>query len=323
MIIKFLSYLKRITRKILYRGLTKNFYRKASAIKVFFKQNLSDKDFIKKHFIENTGIVPNIKDPTHYHEKVLWLKTYYRNPLMKKVSDKYRVRDYVKANGYGDLLPPIYGAYENFSDIDFDDVPNKVFIKSNHTSGHNMMIERNVTSLKRAEKFFNKSKKVNYYTRSREWNYDGIPPLLIVEPYLNMDDFKDYKFFVFNGSVELLQVLDGINDEKGIQTPDYKANIYNKDLELLNRIDKFRDELDYENVKFTSQLKYIWQAAEELGREFPFCRVDFVVSDNKCYFGEITFFPDGGNMVIDDDELSLYLGAKINLEKIPKKHLNI
>ena len=48
-------------------------------------------------------------------KKLLWLKfnTYWKNPLIKQCADKYRVREYLEEKGYGDLLNPIIGVYDD------------------------------------------------------------------------------------------------------------------------------------------------------------------------------------------------------------------
>lgn len=57
----------------------------------------------------------NLNNPETLNEKILWLKfnTYWKNPLIKQCADKYRVREYLEEKGYGDLLNPIIGVYDD------------------------------------------------------------------------------------------------------------------------------------------------------------------------------------------------------------------
>jgi len=313
--------LKRRLRKLLYKGITKNIYVYLSNIKIFLNKNLTDKEFIKKDFIKNTGITPNLENPKEFHEKVLWLKIHYRNPLMKKCSDKYRVREYVEEKGFSNYLMNIYGAYKSFDDIDFKALPDKVFIKTNHASGLNMMIDKNKTNLKKAKKYFDKSQKFNYYKRSREWNYDGMTPLLVVEPFLDMKNFNDYKFYVLDGKVEFFTICDNLTDANGIQSlSESSINYYDKNLNLLDDIGSLRPGLAKE-IQFSKDLDKMWRAAEKLAAEFPYCRVDFIVSEHEVYFGEMTFYSNGGNLVIKPKERSIEMGSNIKLDNIDSRYL--
>lgn len=49
--------------------------------------------------------------------------------------DKYEVRKHIANNISGDILIPLYGLYENASEIPFEKIPDKFVIKPTHTSG--------------------------------------------------------------------------------------------------------------------------------------------------------------------------------------------
>jgi hypothetical protein len=50
----------------------------------------------KERMYRVIGYYPNLKNPRSFNEKILWKKVYDRNPLLPIVSDKYRVREYIK-----------------------------------------------------------------------------------------------------------------------------------------------------------------------------------------------------------------------------------
>ncbi|MDW4326951.1 ATP-grasp fold amidoligase family protein [Staphylococcus saprophyticus] len=81
------------------------------------------------------------------------------------------MREHLIAKGYSEILPPFIGVYKSFREIDFNQLPKKVFLKTNHTSGINQAIVNGETDLKKTNEKFEKALQQNYYDISREWNY--------------------------------------------------------------------------------------------------------------------------------------------------------
>lgn len=210
--------------------------------------------------------------------------------------------------------------YDKFDDIDFENLPDKTFLKSSHASGINQIVIKNNTDFENVKTIFDRASRLNYYTKSREWNYDGLKPRIIVEPFLDMSNFIDYKFFVINGRVEYFAVIKEINDEKGNQSLNSKFNLYNTDLKPLE-VDVKRPKFDDSNFEFTSRISELFEISEDLASPFPYCRVDFLVSEDSVLFGEITFFPTGGNSVMYPLGNEYYYGNKLDLNQIENKYI--
>ena len=312
--------IKKLVRNVLYKGKFKNIYERVSEIRKNKNKKISDKEYIIKRTIENTGLIPNIENPKMLFEKIIWLKCYYKNLLMTFCTDKYEVKNYIEQKGYSNILMPNYGVFEKFEDIDFSRLPSKVFIKSTHTSGVNQIFEKGRTNYKKTKKRFNNSLKSNYFYKSREWNYKNIEPRLIVEPFLNMEDFIDYKFFVIDGKVEYFAIVKNINDDEGLQSTDVKFNMYYPNLKRFNG-DVGRKKFDDYNFQFSEFVDEMIKIAEDLSTPFIYCRVDFLVSKEKIIFGEMTFFPNGGAMILKPLSLEYYYGEKLDLEKIEGKYV--
>ena len=64
---------------------------------------LPDKTYIRLYHKLRVGKSINMNNPQTLNEKLQWLKFNYRFPLQSIVSDKYLVRDYVKAVSYTHL----------------------------------------------------------------------------------------------------------------------------------------------------------------------------------------------------------------------------
>lgn len=314
-----LNKIKLTLRKLLLRESTKDFYKKIRQLKITLLHILNDEQYVRLNMKLNTGLKLNLDNPQMHVEKINWLKLNYRNPLQTEYTDKYKMREHLIKHNYGHILPPLIGVYDSFNKIEIDTLPNKVFMKTTHTSGVNQILEKDVTDIEKTAKKFNKALKQNYYKFSREWNYKNIPPRILIEEYLDMTQYLDYKLFVFNGKVEFFAVIKGINDDKGNQSLNNSFNLYDTKLNKL-RVDVKRKEFNDTDFEFSQFLNEMINIAEDLASPFPFCRVDFLVSENKLIFGEMTFHPNGGEMVLYPLENEYYYGEKIKLEEIPKTY---
>lgn len=316
------TYIKKKFRKTFYKGPTKQLYKALSKYRIKKDKKLDDVTFVKKKFKENTGLDLNLCNPKLFNEKINWLKLFYRDDLMTQCTDKIAVREYVKQNGYGNILVPIIATYESVDAMNFDDLPNKVFIKTNHTSGYNAIYEKNKTDKKAIKKYFKKALETNYYYVGREWNYKNIKPKIVVEPYIDMSKFDDFKLFMFNGKLEYYAIIKGITDDKGQQSSSTFFNLYNMNDDPLD-VDVDRKMFDDSKYVFPKILPQIKEAAAKLSQPFPFCRVDFLVYKDEFYFGEITFFPNGGMQLMKPIEKEIFYGDKIDLSRINEENINL
>lgn len=307
-------------RSLLLRESTKNVYKNLRKAKIFLFSVLPDELYVKLNIYLNTGLILNLKNPQMHVEKVNWLKLNYRNSLQTEYTDKYLVRSHLKKKNYENFLPNLIGVYDKFEHINLDLLPEKVFLKTNHMSGVNQVLEKSKTNINKTKSRFNKALNSNYYKNSREWNYLNISPKILVEEYLDMSKYLDYKFFVFDGKAEFFAVIKEVNDEYGNQSIKNKFNLYDMKQKPLN-VDVKREKFDDTNFKFSEFIPEMKKMAENLANPFPFCRVDFLVSKNKFLFGEITFHPNGGEMVMYPLKNEYFYGNKIDLNKIHKEHI--
>lgn len=73
--------------------------------------------------------------PKTIDEKISWMVFNYDTTIWTELADKYRVRLYVIDRGLDDILVPLYGKWDNVSEIDWDALPQQFVIKTNHGSG--------------------------------------------------------------------------------------------------------------------------------------------------------------------------------------------
>ncbi|WP_300902903.1 ATP-grasp fold amidoligase family protein [uncultured Clostridium sp.] len=273
---------------------------------------LSDERYIKMIYKARTGKTLNLKNPSTYNEKLQWLKLYNRNSIYTQMVDKYEVRNYIK-NSIGEkYLIPLIGQWDNFNDINFEELPMKFILKCNHDSGGLVVcLDKNKLDLDKINKRINKSLKRNYYNHSREWPYKNIKPKIICEEFIQDEDGKapmDYKFYCFNGEIKLIQVdIDRFGNHK---QNFYDENWNFKDIRIHCENDK-NIEIN-EPINFNEMKKVV----KKLAKEIPHVRVDLYNVNGKIYFGELTFFHMSGMTNFKDEKLNEKMGEWIYLPNV-------
>jgi hypothetical protein len=316
---KIKNYLRTLSNR---NPLMKKLYSQANEIKVKNLSHMSDLEYAKYKYKENTGNKLNIENPKTFNEKIWWLKVNNKDPLLTVCSDKYRVREYVTKNGLENILIPLYGVFDSPNDIDFNLLPDKAFIKTNNSSGINYFWDRSkYFDEKWFVKKFNKALKSNYYLQSREWNYKHIEPKIIIEDVISDSSevgLVDYRFLCFSGKVKLIFADVETAAIDGSHNPDAKRNIYDCDFNYLNDLKVKRDKFDPALLPKPRNFEEMKEYAEILSKPFEFCRVDLYNINGKIYFGEITFYPGGGTQLFEPSDWELKVGKWINLgsEKI-------
>jgi hypothetical protein len=87
----------------------------------------------------------NFKNPKDLNEKINWLLFNSDTSEWSRLSDKYRVREYIKECGLEDILIPLYGKWDDVDDICFDKLPNSFILKANNGSGTVLIVENKET----------------------------------------------------------------------------------------------------------------------------------------------------------------------------------
>ncbi len=258
----------------------------------------------------------NLKNPKNINEKIQWLIVYKYGKKEADLADKILVKDYVAKKCGTQIIPKLYGVYNNASEIDITQLPNTFVLKTNNGSGDVFVcFDKRKFDFNTALKTLNKNLKVKYSRYQLEYHYDYIKPKILCEELLMEEKDHlpfDYKFFCFNGKVEAILVCS--NREKNNYRDFYDVN--------WNYIDFVKKERRNPN-KLTKpeNLNKMINYAEKISSEFPFVRVDLYNINGKIYFGEMTFSPAAGLIDYCYDEALDYLGNKLDISKI-KKHMN-
>lgn len=280
---------------------------------------LSDKQFIELKYLYKFRKKLNLENPKTFNEKIQWRIIHDRKNIYTQLADKYLVREYVKNKIGENYLIKILGVYKDPSEVEYDKLPNRFVMKCNHDAGSVIIcLDKKKFDINKVNKKLNFFLKRNFYYFSREWHYKNIKPLIICEefkPIFEKDRFgnelpEDYKLHCFNGEVKFLEVQFNRFDGKR------RINIYDPDWNLL----EFK--MGSKNVNYyvekPIQLEEMKKLARILSREFDYCRVDFYISEEKVYFGEITFTPCSGFDKFQPKEWDYKIGQMWELDRNEK-----
>ena len=260
---------------------------------------IPDRTYLKLCYWIKMGKKLNINDPKTFNEKIQWLKLYDRNPIYPEYVDKYAVRKHVGKIIGERVLIPLLGVWDEFDEIDFDELPSRFVLKCTHDSGGVVICEdKEEFDPKEARAKIEKHLAKNYFDWSREWAYKNIQPRIICEEFLEVkldDRPNDYKFHCFNGEPKNVMVCtDRERENPSYYLFDQEWNSLKFIFSDLKRSEKF-------TIPKPEKMDEMFEIAAALSEGIPFVRVDLYFENNRIYFGELTFYPESGY----DDELLL------------------
>ncbi len=258
-----------------------------------------------------TGQRLNLKHPVTFQDKLNWLKLYNRNPLYTKLVDKYAVREWVAEKIGPEYLVPLYGVYDKFDDIDFDQLPDKFVLKCTHDSGSVCIVkDKKSMNLSEIKEKIERGLATKQFYLSREWPYKNVKPRIICEKFLEdviINDVPDYKFFCFAGEPKILTYNFGRFSKDGL-----KIDIYDVNWKLLDVSIKGYHSSGIISDKPKDFDKMI-ELSKILSNSIPFVRVDFMYSNKHIYFTEMTFYPSGARKPFIPYKFNVELGKLVIL----------
>lgn len=280
-----------------------------SDIKFWVRFHFFRKGLISEEFRGLMGYDINWDNPQDLNEKINWMKLYGDTFEWPRLADKYLVREYVKERIGEKYLTKLYGCWDNADDIDFSSLPEKFVLKTNHGCGTVIPIHDKKTIDKSSVcKQLDTWIKHRYGYLTVEPHYLKIQPVIYAEELIENDStfstsLVDYKVFCFSGKAYCILVCSDRIIGKHVNMSFYDCN-WNIRPEMLDGRHK-----GYTVIAQKPQcLQELIALAEKLAQGHPQVRVDFYISNNHIYFGEMTFTSQGGYMDYISREYSNIMG---------------
>lgn len=280
-----------------------------------FMFNNNEELHLKILFYLHMGRKLDLKNPKTLNEKMQWLKLYDRRPEYKCMVNKITAKDYAAKMLGSEYVVPLLGVWDKPEDIDFDSLPDKFVLKTNHSGGNTGVIvckDKSKLNKQDAINKLNKSLRSDISVSLREWVYEGMKKQVFAEALLESStgDIDDYKFYCFDGYADAVLVC----IDRQIGEPKFYFFDENWQLKRHNKRGK-EAPADF-TLPRPENLDEMFRIARLLSKGIPHLRVDLYNVDGKIYFGETTFFTASGFDANRLPEADLYFG---NLTKLPGK----
>lgn len=268
----------------------------------------------------------HLKQPIDLNEKILHIKLYTDTSRWPDLVDKYKVREYIKGKGLGDILVTLYGVWYSSEEFvrSYDSLPESFILKANNGEGKgtNLVVKnKNEWKMKDlADKVEEWLSRKNIGALVAEPQYEAIKPCVIAEQLLPLEpghhSLTDYKIWCFEGKPYFVWVCNDRNEDGN------SAHVLTYDTDW-NPHPEFSiftsDYLQGEPIPKPENLEMMLSIAEKLSAGFPELRVDLYNIQGKVYFGELTFTSQGGINSFYTQEFLNYAGSLFSVENLKKK----
>lgn len=241
------------------------------------------------------------KHPVAFTEKIQWRILYDRRELIAIGGDKLRMKDHARTSGAAVLIPETLWSGTDLSAILHYDWQCEWVLKPIGGSGYaafgsGSLHDSGISLAEVATWDFN-----DIHRDRGEWAYSTATPGFLIErriPTLDGKSPNDYRFFVFDGQVRLVQVDTprvGIVQRR-FYTPDWKP----LEVRQAHPLAPARPAPE--------RLPDMVAAASLIGAPYDFIRVDLYDAPDGVTFGELTPYPTGGVVPFSDRGFDKQLG---------------
>lgn len=278
------------------------------------RTKLSDKYALTSAFKKFYGYDIDWANPQTFSEKLQWLKLYDRKSIYTNLVDKYECKKIVAKIIGNKYIIPTLGVWNRFDEIDFTKLPNQFVLKCTHDSGSVVICkDKSTFDIESAKFVLERGLKTDFYQISREWPYKNVQRRIIAEQFIADENttLKDYKFFCFGGVPEIMYIS---NDGAKLKTDEITTtDFFDMDFKHLPlRMNDANSPIVPTKPQEFEEMKSI---ASTLSQGIPFVRIDLYATSKGVFFGEYTFYHNGGYFKIHPYEYDKKLGGLILLPR--------
>lgn len=243
----------------------------------------------------------NWDSPEDLNQWIAWLQFNTDTTLWSTLADKYRMHDYLREKGYGDLLVPVLAKWESADDIDLSELPDGFVLKCNNGSGDVRVVkDKSKVDINEIKAYFRQQMARKFGRDGAEPHYLRIKPLIIAEKLLDATkqaspstSLIDYKFWCFDGKIDRILVCSDRKPEN------YAIELFDADWNNISAKEVIYDAHTHPSDKPLTKPKSfetMKKIALELSKGIPELRLDFYEIDGQPYIGEFTFTGAAGRM---------------------------
>jgi hypothetical protein len=252
----------------------------------------------------------NLRRPTRFTEKIQLIKLYGGLGAQGEWVDKVCVKPRVAAILGDDWIIPTLWHGPALPPRPERTWPTPYLIKANHGSGWNLHVDSDADKdWARIEKTCARWQRTPWLPHLREGQYSGFTRQVLIEPRIGDRSVLpvDYKFWVFCGRVEYVSFTVH-------QLSTLKHTFFDRDWNRQPFTHSGYSQVPDKDVRRPIHFLQMRDAAETLGRPFPFARIDLYDLPEGPKFGEITLTPLSGHQRFTPDEYDMHLGTLLDLD---------
>jgi hypothetical protein len=271
-------------------------------------EELQIRYYLLKRYRRIFGVYPRLNPPVGFNERILHRLIYDRDPKLRIVSDKLAVRSLIEERVGKEYVVPLLGVWERPREIAWHRLLEKFVLKPNHACGCIAIVDRSVgvdieALTMKAEEWLN----YDYFDRTLEWGYRGIPRRVLAEPFLYSptgDAAPEAQVYTFSGKAALINILVGAR-----YSPERRSCWFDV---TGRRVDVNRG-ISYAELQLSdTDRQRMIEIAEAVSQGFSSLRVDFFITINGIKIGELTPYTYSGIAPWDPPELDEKLGQLWN-----------
>lgn len=275
------------------------------------RNTLMPEEMISATFHERHGYLPDLKAPLSFSEKIQYRKLHDRDVRIQDLSDKISVKSYVTKRLGLDWVVPVLWSGPVLPPRHLRKWPRPYVLKANHGHGWNIFVwneEENWDEIEPITQFWLSR---TFGVELCEWGYSQIERQLLVEPFIGPNiqiPPIDFKFLVFGGRT---QYIDVVVDRR---VKPFRAAFYDRN--WVKQSAHYIGDICPEPVPVPRSFDRMLWAADKIGEDFSFVRVDFYEINNLPAIGELTFYPASGYIPIHPVDFDRLLGSLWNYPTI-------
>jgi hypothetical protein len=274
--------------------------------------------FVKKH-----RYYPDLALPRRYHEKMLWRKIHDRNPLFIVLTDKILAKEWVRSKAPDLSVPETLWIGQSALDIPARLLKGRVVVKVNAGWNTNLFLSDGEPPLDVIHRKTRRLLGKHHGRRHGEWAYEHVSPKVLVEERLDLGGEllpTDIKVHVCAERVCHVWVEDRITNRSLLLNPEGGA--------LIGRDSDYphEDQAFPPSSRLSELVRNAVTNAIRLAAELDYIRVDFLVSENQLYVGELTVYSASGygtwsNPAIAQNAARMWDLRKSHFLRHPQKRL--
>jgi hypothetical protein len=210
------------------------------------------------------------------------------DPFRKRITDKIELKEFVREQLGDQYNVPTLALLATEAEVLSHDYPYRCCIKPAHLSQEVIIRKSGETvDCERVSSWL----KEDYYFKSREANYRGIPPRVIIEPLVfDEENPKDYKVFCYCGRPKMIQVDIGrhVSHQRALYSVDWVKQPFG-----------LEEPLYAGDIRRPSNLSEMLEISEKLSIGTDLVRVDLYTNGISTYVGEITIVHGSAGQIFD------------------------